>query len=72
MLDRVDASLKPAQVRRALRLLDENSITYVTLAEDAESVDSYDAVLEIDAEGAWSWRQIGRGPQGDGEQPDAS
>jgi vitamin B12/bleomycin/antimicrobial peptide transport system ATP-binding/permease protein len=57
MLDRVNAALKPAQVRQALRRLGENSITYITLAEDAESVDMYDAVLEIDAEGAWRWER---------------
>jgi hypothetical protein len=61
MLDRLDAALKPAQVRHALRRLDENSITYITLAEDAESVELYDAVLEIDAEGGWSWRRTDRG-----------
>ena len=61
MLDRVTAALKPAQVRQVLRRLDENSITYITLAEDAESVELYDAVLEIDADGAWNWRRTGRG-----------
>jgi putative ATP-binding cassette transporter len=61
MLDRVDAALKPAQVRQALRRLDESSITYITFAEDAESVELYDAVLEIDADGTWSWRRTGRG-----------
>jgi vitamin B12/bleomycin/antimicrobial peptide transport system ATP-binding/permease protein len=61
MLDRVNAALKPAQVRQALRCLDENSITYITLAEDAEWVELYDAVLEIDADGGWSWRLTGRG-----------
>ena len=57
MLDLVNAPLKPAQVRQALRRLDENSITYIILAEDVESVELYDAVLEIDADGAWSWRR---------------
>jgi len=61
MLDRVNAALKPAQVRQALRRLDENCITYITLAEDVESVELYDAVLEIDADGAWSWRPTSRG-----------
>jgi putative ATP-binding cassette transporter len=61
MLDRVNATLKPSQVRQALRRLDENSITYITLAEDAELVELYDAVLEIDTDGAWSWRRTGRG-----------
>jgi putative ATP-binding cassette transporter len=59
MLDRVNAALKPAQVRQALRRLDENSITYVALAEDIESVEMYDAVLEIDTDGAWRWKQTG-------------
>jgi len=61
MLDRVTAALKPAQVRQALRRLDENSITYVIFAEDAESVELYDALLEIDTDGAWNWRWTGRG-----------
>ena len=38
-----------------------DSITYITLAEAAVSVELYDAVLEIDADGAWSWRRTGRG-----------
>jgi vitamin B12/bleomycin/antimicrobial peptide transport system ATP-binding/permease protein len=61
MLDRVTAALKPAQVREAFRRLDENSITYITFAEDPESLDLYDAVLEIDADGAWNWRRTDRG-----------
>ena len=72
VLDRVNAALKPAQVRQALERLDENSITYITLAEDADSVAMYDAVLEIDAEGAWSWRRIDSEQRGDGGRPDAS
>src|SRR5215813_12241612 len=61
MLDRVNAALKPAQFRQALRRLDQNSITYITLAEDNESIELYDALLEIDADGAWSWQRTGRG-----------
>jgi putative ATP-binding cassette transporter len=55
MLDRISAALKPAQVREWLRRLDENSITYITLAEVAESTDLYDAILEIDADGSCRW-----------------
>jgi putative ATP-binding cassette transporter len=58
MLDRVTASFKPALVREALRRLDENSITYVAFAEDVESVELYDAVLNIDADGGWAWNRI--------------
>jgi putative ATP-binding cassette transporter len=61
MLDRVTVALKPAQVREALRRLDENSITYITFAEDAESLDLYDALLKIDADGVWNWRWTGGG-----------
>jgi putative ATP-binding cassette transporter len=71
MLDRVSDALKPAQVRQALQRLDENSITYISLSEDAESVDMYDAVLEIDADGAWRWKRMDRDSQRGGERPDA-
>jgi putative ATP-binding cassette transporter len=60
MLDRVTASLKPAQIRDALRRLDESSVTYVAFAEDVELVDLYDAVLEIDGGGGWTWSRTGR------------
>jgi putative ATP-binding cassette transporter len=55
MLDRLEAVLEPDQLRQALRRLDENSITYVVLAENAELVEQYDAVLEVRADGTWSW-----------------
>ena len=61
MLDRVDVVLEPAQLRQALRSLDENSITYVALAENAEWVEQYDAVLEVKADGAWSWTPTDHG-----------
>lgn len=57
MLDRATASLKPVQVREALRRLHENSITYVAFADELESTELYDAVLEIDAEGEWAWNR---------------
>jgi putative ATP-binding cassette transporter len=60
MLDRVTAALNPAQAHEALRRLDENSITYITFAEDADSPELYDALLEIDANGTWSWKRTGR------------
>jgi len=43
-----------------LRRLEENSVTYVAFAEDAESSELYDAVLEIDGDGGWSWSRINR------------
>ena len=55
-LDRVDTTLGPGQVRQALQRLTQNSITPIHLAAAAESVEQYDAVLEIDTDGAWAWR----------------
>jgi vitamin B12/bleomycin/antimicrobial peptide transport system ATP-binding/permease protein len=60
LLDRVTESLKPAQLREILRCFNENSITYITFAEDAESVELYDAVLEIDGDGGWTWSRSDR------------
>jgi vitamin B12/bleomycin/antimicrobial peptide transport system ATP-binding/permease protein len=60
LLDRVTESLKPAQLREILRRFNENSITYITFAEDAESVELYDAVLEIDGDGGWTWSRSDR------------
>jgi hypothetical protein len=53
--------------RRRAACLDQNSITYIAFAEDAESIDMYDAVLQFDAGGAWSWRRIERDQRGDGK-----
>jgi putative ATP-binding cassette transporter len=60
LIDRVTESLKPAQLREILRRFDENSITYVAFAEDAESIELYDAVLEIDSDGGWTWNPTSR------------
>jgi len=59
-LDRVTTSLKPVQVREVLRRLNEKAVSYVTFAEDVESVELYDAVLEINSDGAWTWNRINR------------
>jgi putative ATP-binding cassette transporter len=55
LLDRLDTVLEPAQLRQALQRLDENSITYVVLADTAELVEQYDAVLEVKTDGTWTW-----------------
>jgi putative ATP-binding cassette transporter len=55
-LVRVDTTLGPGQVQQALERLTQNSITPIHLAEAAQSVERYDAVLEIDGDGAWAWR----------------
>jgi putative ATP-binding cassette transporter len=55
-LDRVETTLGPGQVRQALQRLTQNSITPIHLAEAPQSIEPYDAVLEIASDGAWAWR----------------
>lgn len=56
MLDRVSVVLEPDQFLEALHRLEQNSITYIALAEHAEFVEQYDVVLTIDADGTYSWK----------------
>ncbi len=65
-LDRLSTTLGPAQVCQALRRLSASSITYVSFADAVETVEQYDAVLEIDAGGGWSWRPVDPLPQPEG------
>ncbi len=62
MLDGVDVVLDPEQFRHALKRLDETSVTYIVLSERAEFTEEYNAVLELSADGTWSWRP--RAPAG--------
>ena len=61
LLDRVSTTLAPGQLQHSLQRLSDNSITYVEFGEGIESAELYDAVLEIDPGGAWSWRQTRAG-----------
>jgi putative ATP-binding cassette transporter len=54
-LDRIETTLGPDQVQRALERLTENSITAIHLADADQSVELYDAVLAIDGNGEWAW-----------------
>jgi putative ATP-binding cassette transporter len=56
LLDRVETTLGPGQLRQALQRLTQNSITPIHLVESTESLEPYDAVLEIASDGAWEWR----------------
>ena len=61
LLDRVRTTLAPGQLQQSLQRLSDNSITYMEFGGAIESPELYDAVLEIDAGGAWSWRQTRAG-----------
>ena len=61
LLDRVSTALGPALLERSLERLTASSITYINfdLVAESELVELYDAVLQINADGAWSWNQPG-------------
>ena len=61
-LDRAGTALNSGQVRKILKMLSTNSITYVNIGESDDLRDLYDAVLEIDELGTWRWRQISAEP----------
>src|SRR5208283_4113114 len=62
VLDRAGTALNPGQLRKILKTLSKNSITYINIGESDDLRDLYDAVLEIDELGTWRWRQISAEP----------
>ena len=60
-LDRPDTALSRDQVDQILQRLSENSISYLTIGDAGESLDCYDAVLEIAGDGGWTWKAIEAG-----------
>lgn len=62
-LDRPSTTLNSEQLEWILGLLKEHGITYVTFEDEERSVNlgSYDAVLELEEGGAWTWRSIQEG-----------
>jgi putative ATP-binding cassette transporter len=58
-LDRPDTALSADQVNQILKLLADHSISYLTIGEVDESLDCYDAVLEIADDGGWQWKTLG-------------
>ena len=61
ILDRVSTALGQAQLQQSLRRLTASSITYINFDQAAEPdpLDLYDAVLEIDENGGWTWSPLG-------------
>ncbi len=61
LLDRVSTALGRAMLERSLQRLTASSITYINFDQVAESepVELYDAVLEIDENGGWTWSPLG-------------
>jgi putative ATP-binding cassette transporter len=66
-LDRPGTALNAAQIRKMLNLLDQQEITYITIGQEDQALDHYDALVEIDEDGAWTWKNL-KSPQA-GAQP---
>ncbi|WP_367026611.1 ABC transporter transmembrane domain-containing protein [Methylococcus sp. ANG] len=57
-LDRPGTALDAEQLDRVLQMLHDNSIAYITLGNSHDNLSFYDAVLDLEPEGRWSWKEI--------------
>jgi len=62
-LDRISTALSAGEAGQVLRMLAKSAITYVTFSRwtpgrrgTDEKLENYDAVLELAADGGWTWR----------------
>ncbi|WP_200374335.1 hypothetical protein [Thiocystis violacea] len=55
MLDRLGATLGHEQVDQVLGRFAEASITTIHLGRSTDSSERYDATLDIQADGSWTW-----------------
>jgi putative ATP-binding cassette transporter len=60
-LEKPSTTLSPEQIDWVLGMLRENSITYVNFEENGNSLKRYDAVLELQNNGAWMYKPIESG-----------
>ena len=60
-LERPRAALGAEHVDRVLRLLQDSSITYLTLGDGGDRPDDHDVVLELADDGGWTWKAVGAG-----------
>ncbi|UZR29503.1 ABC transporter ATP-binding protein/permease [Methylococcus mesophilus] len=57
-LDRPGTALDAEQLDRVLQMLHDHSIAYITLGNSHDNLSFYDAVLDLEPEGRWSWKAI--------------
>ena len=56
MLDRLSSTLGAGQLEQWLRRLTESGISYINFDQAPQSIELYDAVLEIRNDGTWKSR----------------
>jgi putative ATP-binding cassette transporter len=57
-LDRASTALYPDQVHKILHMLSEKSISYINNGKSDDPLDLYDAVLDIEEDGSWTWKPV--------------
>jgi len=57
VLDQASTTLGSAELEQWLPRLSRHGITYISFDGAAHCLELYDAVLKIDADGAWNWQQ---------------
>jgi putative ATP-binding cassette transporter len=57
-LERPRATLGAAHADRVLSLLQERSITYLTLGDGGDRLDDHDFILELADDGGWTWKLV--------------
>jgi putative ATP-binding cassette transporter len=55
-LDRASTALPPDQVQKILHMLSEQGISYINSGKSDDPLDLYDAVLDIEENGGWTWK----------------
>ena len=65
-LERPGTDLDPGKTHQMLKMLSDRGITYITVGRRGQRdyddrVESYDAVLELEPEGLWTWKPRGSG-----------
>jgi hypothetical protein len=61
LLERIGNTLDAAEIGKILRALAEREIAYVAIGDGDQTLDSYDAVLDLSDGGRWRWSPIRNG-----------
>jgi putative ATP-binding cassette transporter len=55
LLDRASAVVGLGRAEKVLRMLSQQDVTYICFDDDSLPPDSFDAVLELQDDGGWTW-----------------
>jgi putative ATP-binding cassette transporter len=61
LLERIGNTLDAEEIAGVLRAFSERNVAYVAIGDGDQTLDAYDAVLELDEGGRWRWSPIRNG-----------